>query len=391
MSPGRRPFVIVGNPGCRRVAFFQAALAARGRASATLVAYADLLTGRARLLDRLSPASIVRIESAAEDWNTYKLLLRHGATPARREGYPIVTPGEIEALSYERGWLGWPRQAYLGFRRLLGSLEDDLAATGAAVMNHPADIAMLFDKPHCQALFAQGGIPVPAALGSAPSYDLVRDYLGRMGRVMVKLAHGSGAAGCVALHQSRGRVRALTTVGQAWFEGQVRLYCQKRIRHLQDEVAITAIVDRLCVERVQVEEWLPRARIEGLGFDLRVVTMGGRPRHAVPRVSSSPFTNLNLGGRRGDLSAVRQRMGEAGWQGLCRTCREAAAVFPRSFVLGVDLLIRPDFQRHAVLEANAFGDLLPRLLDENEDTYAAELTELDQRSGLASAGMAVAS
>ena len=41
--------------------------------------------------------------------------------------------------------------------------------------------------------------------------------------------------------------------------------------------------------------------------------------------------------------------------------------------MGVDLLIAPDYRRFAVLEANAFGGLLPGVLSDGEDTYEAEV------------------
>jgi hypothetical protein len=42
--------------------------------------------------------------------------------------------------------------------------------------------------------------------------------------------------------------------------------------------------------------------------------------------------------------------------------------------VGVDLLVSPDWRAHAVLEANAFGDLLPGVLcDGGLSTYEAEV------------------
>ena len=38
-----------------------------------------------------------------------------------------------------------------------------------------------------------------------------------------------------------------------------------------------------------------------------------------------------------------------------------------------DLLVAAGFRHHAVLEANAFGDLLPGVLSEGVDTYEAEI------------------
>jgi hypothetical protein len=56
------------------------------------------------------------------------------------------------------------------------------------------------------------------------------------------------------------------------------------------------------------------------------------------------------------------------------TCeRVMRECFPGSLHGGVDLLISSDFRRHAVLEVNAFGDLLPGVTCDGVDTYAAEI------------------
>src|SRR5262249_22943301 len=156
----------------------------------------------------------------------------------------------IRQLEYERGWLIHPRQAYLGFSRLVRALTRELKKTRAVVLNHAEDIAVCFDKPSCQERLAEGGIPIPTHFGSPAGYPAVREHLGKTGRVMLKLAHGSGAAGCVAMHASHGRVRALTTVEELPVHGRSRLYCSKRIRVLTDEFEIAALTNRLCTEKV---------------------------------------------------------------------------------------------------------------------------------------------
>jgi hypothetical protein len=204
-----------------------------------------------------------------------------------------------------------------------------------------------------------------------------------MKRVMVKLAHGSGAAGCLALHWSRGRLRALTTLVEVVVGGQRRWYCSKKPQFLLDEAEIAALVNRLCVEKVQVEEWLPKARWKGQNFDLRIVTIGGRPRHVVARASPWTFTNLTLGGHRGDLAVIQERIGTEGWQLLRDTCAMAARVFPGCYSLGIDLLLKPDYRRHVVLEINAFGELLLNQLDEGENTYTAILSSWKRNEAMA--------
>jgi hypothetical protein len=214
---------------------------------------------------------------------------------------------------------------------------------------------------------------VPASYGTVRNYAEVRAHLRCRNRLMVKLAHGSGAAGCVALHACNGRVRALTTVAEITVDGEARLYHSKRVRQLLDESAIAALIDRLCVEKIQVEEWLPKARWEGRNFDLRVVTIDGVPRHRLVRSSSSIFTNLTLGSRRGELAALGDRVEAAIWPGVQQTCAAVARLFPSCLTLGIDVLVRPGLLRHNVLEVNAFGDLLLHVLDQGQDTYTAAL------------------
>ena len=43
-------------------------------------------------------------------------------------------------------------------------------------------------------------------------------------------------------------------------------------------------------------------------------------------------------------------------------------------------MFSPGFRRHAVAEVNAFGDLLPGLLVDGRDTYAAQLEALRCRT-----------
>jgi hypothetical protein len=370
--------IIVGNPGCRRVAYFQVALARCGLPPAPLVSYADLLTGKTRLADHLRPGCVVRIESAAENWVTYKLLVSNGIERAWSENYPCSTLSEIANWPFDRGWIGRPRQLYLGLVRLLEGIRTEMDAIQARAMNSPEDIAILFDKPRCRNRLVHAGIPVPGLGNTIESYDELREKHGRCGRIMAKLAHGSGAAGCIALHWSRGRVRAVTTVEKISLNGRTRLYCSKRPRYLRDENEIADVVDRLCVEKLHVEAWLPKATLHGRPFDLRIVTIGGKPIHTVARVGNSPFTNLNLGNKRGDLDSLIEELGKENWHTIRQTAAVVAGAFPGSLYLGVDLLICQDRHRHVVLEANAFGDLLPNLFINGEDTYTAEVRQLVQ-------------
>jgi hypothetical protein len=372
----RSAFVVVGNPGCRRVALFQDALT-RGRlAAATLIPYADLLAGRVSLEQVVPAGAVVRLESPGRDFEVEKALLAAGADEPDAEGPARISPEAAGRLAFDKGRIWYPRQWYLGFRALLRRIDTQLSRCPPCVrMNRPADVEVLFDKVRCQEHFARAGIPVPRGLGPIRSFEELRHRMREAGyrSVFVKLAHGSSASGVVAYRTAGARQEALTTVEMVRQGGELRLYNSRRIRSYRKSAEVAALVDALAREGVQVEEWLPKARLDGHVFDLRVVVIAGKARHVVVRMSQSPMTNLHLLNRRGELSAVVARMGPKGWQVARRTCERAAAVFPDSLHLGVDLLLAPDYRQHAVLEANAFGDLLPGVHSEGVDTYEAEI------------------
>ena len=375
-------FVIVGNPDSNRVALFQQALARAGLPPAEVLAYADLIAGRDTLERVVHPGTVVRIESPGRDFEVEKAILAAGADVSDEEGSSRISRREAERLPFDKGRILYPRQWYLGFREVLRRLSRELSACPEHVlMNRPADVEVLFDKCHCQEMFARHGVPVPQGLGRVRTYDELRQRLRETGhrRVFVKLAHGSSASGVVAYETGGGREQATTTVEMVCRSGEPRLYNSRRVRRYRDPRALAALIDALGRERVRVEEWVPKAGLRGRTFDLRVVVIAGRAKHAVVRLSRGPMTNLHLKNERGDFADLLGRMGDGAWQAARRGCEHAASLFPGSLHVGVDLLVAAGYRRHAVAEANAFGDLLPGVLWDGMDTYSAEVAALLSR------------
>jgi hypothetical protein len=98
----------------------------------------------------------------------------------------------------------------------------------------------------------------------------------------------------------------------------------------------------------------------------------------VVRASRTPLTNLHLGNRRGNLGAFLERLTRTQVAEFLETCRRCARTFSDSFQIGVDILFTPGLRQHYVLEANAFGDLLPGVLHQGRDTYQAEVDAVSQ-------------
>ncbi|MEV1086476.1 STM4014 family protein [Streptomyces microflavus] len=361
-------FAVVGNPENRRVAFFQEAVRAAGPAPARVVSWLQVLGGEAVF----EPGETVRIDSPGENAEVERLL-RGVADPTRVEG--------------SARW-------YAGFLGAVGEVSRAASAAGAEVLTSPGDIAALFDKRLCHALLEDAGVPVPASPTSGRRAARVRDWSDvralmrehRMPRAFVKLAHGSSASGVLAVETAGpGRVRASTSVER---DAEGRLFNSLRVRRYTTEREVGAIVDALAPDGLHIERWLPKASQRGRAADLRIVVVGGRATHAVVRTSLSPMTNLHLGGARGDLDEVRAAVSAVGgcWREALAMCERAAACFPGTLCVGVDLLPAAGWRRFAVGEVNAFGDLLPGLTGlpgsgaEGLDTYAAQVAAVLDRA-----------
>ncbi|GAA0741839.1 STM4014 family protein [Dactylosporangium roseum] len=338
-------FTVVGIRGHRRVRLFQEAAVAAGLDTPAVVDWREVCAGAFTV----GPGTLVRLESPGEDAEVDRLL-RGAAEPTEH--------GEIVGLA------AWHRGLIAAARRV--------EARGAPLLTPVGDLEVLFDKRRCHALLAARGVPVPEAFTVGPddAYERIRAH--GWPRVFVKPAHGSSASGVVALAFGRGRISAYSS---AVLDGG-RLFNELRVRHYTDETVVAEIVDRLGRDGLHIERWFPKGGHDGRLFDLRVVVIAGQASHVVVRSSRSPMTNLHLGNARGDLAAVRAAAGEERWAAAMRTCERAAACFPGSLHVGVDLMFGPRYTAHAVAEVNAFGDLLPGVLVDGRDTYAAEIAAL---------------
>ncbi|MER7944300.1 STM4014 family protein [Streptomyces sp. NBC_01685] len=364
-SNGTPRLAVVGIPANRRAGLFQDAVRAAGLPAARTVSWLEVLRGEAVFL----PGETVRIDSPGEDAEVDRML-RGGDDPARVEG--------------SARWYG-------RFTAAVREVGRAAAAAGAVLLDGPEDIAVLFDKRLCHGVLDAAGVPVPdsptSGPASGPGAEPVRGWADvrrlmaehRMPRVFVKPAHGSSASGVMALETAgAGRIRATTSVER---DGQGRLFNSLRVRRITTEREVAALVDALAPDGLHIERWLPKASQRGRVADLRVVVVAGRATHAVVRTSGSPMTNLHLGGVRGDLDEVRAAVGAAGgsWDAALAVCEQAAACFPDTLCVGVDLLPATGWRRFAVGEVNAFGDLLPRLTGlpgsgaEGLDTYGAQV------------------
>ena len=190
-------------------------------------------------------------------------------------------------------------------------------------------------------------------------------------RVFVKLTCGSSAS-CLALYDRTGWLfTSLEIAGD-------RLYNSLRPRRYNDRAAIDRLLGFLLCEGSHVEAAIPKARVGAAAgrrewWDTRMLVIGGEVAFTLVRKSGHPITNLHLGGVRGTLAETG-----VAWEVLAAAEARCRTIFAseRCLHLGVDVMFISDLREHRVVEANAFGDLLPNLALRGRSVDANEITTL---------------
>ena len=365
IPPLPTPLTLLATQGSKRVRLMQAARAQLRLPPAHVLEWRDWLAQPALLEAALRQPGRLKIEPPGDDPAAHLLLLQAGWRLLERP--PVAAPAHGELLAMD----AW----FAGFSNAMQGLARQLATLPAIrVVNAPAEIVRMTDKLACQRHLAAHGVPIPALLGPVHGYDHLQSLLHQhdLDRVYLKPRYGSSASGVVAYRRNKaGRQQATTSAALYRTEGITRLMNSKRMARYETQHDIAALVDALAAQELYAEAWLNKPRCGDSHYDLRVVTLGGQPAHRVARMGQQMMTNLHLDNRRGEASGL---LNAADLAALEAASAQAARAFPHSHVTGYDLVVRQG-QAH-VLEANAFGDLLPGLLWQGIDTYTAQLTHV---------------
>ncbi|MEW5742559.1 MAG: STM4014 family protein [Myxococcota bacterium] len=357
-----RRFVVLGNPANRRVTLFCEALHEAGLPEAEVVSWLDFLRTPGRLLSLDDGPALLRIDSYGEDFEVERELLARG-------GYRDAT-----SLEERRGEVIAPHVSHRGFEQALDGLAAQLRERPRwKVLNRPEEISELFDKRRTSRRFAAAGIPVPEFLDAVPeSADELLEACRAAGwrQVFVKPAMGSSASGVLLLTLGPQRVEIRTSLewdAPRWFNNL-------RLSHYRTPADVRRALDFVLSLGAQVERAVPKAKLGGAFFDCRVLCIAGEPRFVVVRQNEHPITNLHLGGWRGDVAQLQAALAPGAWDAAMESCRRVASLY-HSLHVGLDVLFEPDFVHHRVIEANAFGDLLPNLTLHGRSVYRWEIDE----------------
>ena len=362
------PGIIIGHPENRRVVDFVQALQSMGAPSPIVLPHQTLIHDHEPLVAIADEPRWVRIESVGENASFESELLRLGFDNNPRD----IPPHSLREAEF--GEVRAPAQWYRGFTRYLRSLKDIFSKkTTWYVLQPPEAIIQLFDKYSAWHQHKKAGIPVPDAVEDKVKHpDELRKIMDLRGwsSVYVKLNSGSSASGLGVFFRSH-QERFMTTLlhqNHRWFNS-------RKILRLSQPQDINRALGFILAEGAHVELSIPKARIDRALFDLRILVVNGEPALTVVRKSSHPITNLHLGGQRGEWSHIRDKMTPELIDQMYTHCRTTAALHG-CFHLGLDLLISPGFESYRLIEANAFGDLLPRLSIKGRSVYAHQASLL---------------
>lgn len=352
--------LLIGSASSRRSQLLEAAARAIGL-RLSIVDWRDVLRD-----DAAADAHIERalreghlwckIDPPSDDPHTVDAFIQEGFRLSHADA-PAPRPLRHGELAYMHWW-------YAGFMAALARLE--LRLQGLRLFAPMKQIAMMCDKRECQRHLTRSNIDVPALLGDVTSLDTFEAQYSpeQAPAVFIKSRYGSSAAGVVALRRHRdGRIRAYSSARLA-SDGAV--YSHLKIATYSQREEIKTLVDALAAQGAYAERWIakPRAPVApDANYDLRVVAFCGRPRQRIARISRSPMTNLHLGNRR----SAPHWLGAGQVDALESAVSQAASAFAPSLSIGFDIVLHAS--RAYVLEANAFGDLLPGLQFEGAGTF----------------------
>ena len=369
-------YVAVCNPDGKRWQAYARALTAfwgvrSVRPEVVVVPWQDVIPLRGNLdgLAAFDAPALVRLESPGRDFEVTKLLLEAGGLPDAAE------------LEYRKGRLIRPGLQHRGFCAVLGGLRRAFDARPHLTPSAcPLAVAELFDKNATSAQLTAAEIPCPPALPAIPhSANEVLDAIRaqRWPVAYVKLATGSSATGCAAVHALAEPAWASTTMLRQGAD----FFSTRRLQRVSGADLDTAL-EFILTEGACVQRGIPMAQLDGQNFDVRVVVIHGTPAFTIFRLSSAPMTNLHLGGRRGDAAACRRAIPTRAWLDAMDHCVAAAQLYPCAMV-GIDLVFERGYLRHYILEVNAFGDWFPDLVDERGRTvHEVEIEMTARRFGL---------
>lgn len=263
-------------------------------------------------------------------------------------------------------------QAYKETLQRLGEmrLSDDVC-----FLNTPHALLRALDKKETKQVLIDRGLKVTPMLPSPRSFDELRELLAGCGRgCFLKPRYGSGAGGIMAIRYQPNRNKWVVYTTLRQVDGVI--HNTKRINRLSVEKEIIPLAEAVIQTEAILEEWIPKAQLQGENYDLRVVCRESEIDYIVVRCSKGSITNLHLNNKAHWWNELS--LSEEVRQQIYFQCQEAVQSLDLQYA-GVDVLIERGTDIPYIIEVNGQGDHVYQDMFAHNSIYIQQIKNIKKR------------
>ncbi len=250
------------------------------------------------------------------------------------------------------------------------SLPDDVC-----FLNTPDALLRALDKKETKEVLMDKGLKVTPMLPSPQSFDELRQLLADCGRgCFLKPRYGSGAGGIMAIRYQPNRNKWVVYTTLRQVDGVI--HNTKRINRLSVEKEIIPLAEAVIQTEAILEEWIPKAQLQGENYDLRVVCRESEIDYIVVRCSKGSITNLHLNNKAHWWNELS--LSEEVRQQIYFQCQEAVQSLDLQYA-GVDVLIERGTDIPYIIEVNGQGDHVYQDMFAHNSIYIQQIKNIKKR------------
>lgn len=250
------------------------------------------------------------------------------------------------------------------------SLPDDVC-----FLNTPDALLRALDKKKTKEVLMDKGLKVTPMLPSPQSFDELRQLLADCGRgCFLKPRYGSGAGGIMAIRYQPNRNKWVVYTTLRQVDGVI--HNTKRINRLSVEKEIIPLAEAVIQTEAILEEWIPKAQLQGENYDLRVVCRESEIDYIVVRCSKGSITNLHLNNKAHWWNELS--LSEEVRQQIYFQCQEAVQSLDLQYA-GVDVLIERGTDIPYIIEVNGQGDHVYQDMFAHNSIYTQQIKNIKKK------------
>ena len=250
------------------------------------------------------------------------------------------------------------------------SLPDDVC-----FLNTPDALLRALDKKETKEVLMDKGLKVTPMLPSPQSFDELRQLLADCGRgCFLKPRYGTGAGGIMAIRYQPNRNKWVVYTTLRQVDGVI--HNTKRINRLSVEKEIIPLAEAVIQTEAILEEWIPKAQLQGENYDLRVVCRESEIDYIVVRCSKGSITNLHLNNKAHWWNELS--LSEEVRQQIYFQCQEAVQSLDLQYA-GVDVLIERGTDIPYIIEVNGQGDHVYQDMFAHNSIYTQQIKNIKKK------------